>query len=126
MSDTPRTDALRFKAHEVSEHAWVVDADDYGNMERELAAVKAERDACRKTIDFAASELDRLSANYSDAVSRCETLTEERDRMRTVVDCRLCQHFTTMTGGCISAVLCVDARQYKPTTPRRYWKESQK
>lgn len=98
MSDTPRTDAKHVNLVRRSEQfGWVVGTayvemqELARTLERELAAVKAER-----------------------------------DRMRPVVDCRLCQHFTTMTGGCISAVLCVDARQYKPTTPRRYWKESQK
>ena len=36
-------------------------------------------------------------------------------------DCRLCAHFTTQTGGCTSAVQCVDSAQFKTTPPRQYW-----
>lgn len=36
-------------------------------------------------------------------------------------DCRLCAHFTTKTGGCVSVVQCVDSDQYKATAPRQYW-----
>lgn len=37
------------------------------------------------------------------------------------LDCRLCAHVTTHTGGCTSLVQCVDGRQFKATTPRQYW-----
>jgi hypothetical protein len=36
-------------------------------------------------------------------------------------DCRLCAHFTTQAGGCVSVVQCVDSMQFKATTPRQYW-----
>jgi hypothetical protein len=36
-------------------------------------------------------------------------------------DCRLCAHFTTKTGGCVSLVQCVDSMQFKATAPRQYW-----
>jgi hypothetical protein len=37
-------------------------------------------------------------------------------------DCRLCANYTTASGGCTSAVQCVDSDQFKTTTPRQYWK----
>lgn len=37
------------------------------------------------------------------------------------IDCRTCQNHTTRSGGCMSTVLCVDAAQYRPSTPARYW-----
>jgi hypothetical protein len=36
-------------------------------------------------------------------------------------DCRLCANYTTATGGCTSVVQCVDASQFRGTSPRRYW-----
>lgn len=36
-------------------------------------------------------------------------------------DCRLCAHFTTKSGGCVSVVQCVDSKQFKATVPRQYW-----
>ena len=36
-------------------------------------------------------------------------------------DCRLCAHFTTKAGGCVSVVQCVDSMQFKATPPRQYW-----
>ena len=36
-------------------------------------------------------------------------------------DCRLCANYTTASGGCTSAVRCVDSDQFQATTPRQYW-----
>jgi hypothetical protein len=36
-------------------------------------------------------------------------------------DCRLCAHFTTATGGCVSVIQCVDSMQFKATAPRQCW-----
>lgn len=48
MSDTPRTDAL---AYFFSQFGWKVDADFARDLERELAAVTAERDAARAALN---------------------------------------------------------------------------
>lgn len=55
---------------------------------------------------------------------RAESAGAEPVAPQATFDCRLCKHFTTKSGGCTSTVLCVDARQFQPTTPRRYWQSA--
>lgn len=92
MSDTPRTNRVEdviYYVGEVSLH--FVKADFARTLERELAAV-----------------------------------TAERDRMRMLLDCRLCKNYTTKSGGCTSVFTCVDASQFKASEPHRYWIEATK
>jgi hypothetical protein len=43
---------------------------------------------------------------------------EERERLR---DCRLCRHYTTASGGCVSVLQCVAGDRFTATAPLRYW-----
>lgn len=87
MSDTPRSDEESF----VCDKGTVVSIYFAETLERELAAV-----------------------------------TAERDRMRMLLDCRLCKNYTTKSGGCTSVFTCVDASQFKASEPHRYWIEATK
>ena len=54
----------------------------------------------------------------TEAAYAIAALVAERDALR---DCRTCAHFTNKSGGCVALVQCVNAAQYKATTPRQYW-----
>lgn len=54
----------------------------------------------------------------------CKTLDALYDKAalnRLHLDCRICAHYTTQTGGCVSVVQCVDGAQFRAKSPRQYW-----
>lgn len=72
-------------------------------------------------------ELDPVDEWREDIADAIDALTDQEARVNAALnlwprDCRLCANYTTSSGGCTSAVQCVDSDQFKTTTPRQYWK----
>ena len=40
---------------------------------------------------------------------------------KALLDCRTCRQHTTVSGGCLSVLQCVEGSAYQPTVPRRIW-----
>ena len=99
----------------------------------ELDPVDEWREAIADAIDALtaqAREIERLRSAALGHETNCMTKAREIEALRAEAnaalnlwprDCRLCANYTTSSGGCTSAVQCVDSDQFKTTTPRQYW-----
>ena len=64
----------------------------------------------------AADEIERLEFAERYALNLADAALSLWPR-----DCRLCANYTTASGGCVSAIRCVDSDQYKATPSRQFW-----
>ena len=108
--------------------AGLPDADLPREAARKIKSLRAERDAEEACARLHAGLLREVALAIGNEPGDDRSTLPERVRAALDAalnlwprDCRLCAHFTTQAGGCVSVVQCVDSMQFKATTPRQYW-----